>query len=65
MLKMNIEGNTIDITVDGTVDEVLAEWACVTIRLEEFMKTKGVNDPAELLRVSLGFAEDRNKKGRN
>lgn len=63
MLRMVIDGDEIDIRFMGRTEEILAEWAAATVRLERYIKhKKGIDDPEELLRVALSAAE---RKGRN
>lgn len=64
-IKLEADDGTVRIEAGGTVEELLAGWAVTSVRFENLLRKRGVTNPEELLRVSLGFAEDRNKKGRN
>lgn len=63
-IKLEADDGTVRIEAGGTVEELLAGWAAASVRFENLLRGRGVTNPEELLRVSLGFAEDRNKKGK-
>ena len=63
-IKLEADDRTVHIEAGGTVDELLAGWAAASVRFENLLRNRGINNPEELLRVALGFAENRHKKGR-
>lgn len=64
-IKLEADDGTVRIEAGGTVDELLAGWAAASVRFENLLRNRGVNNPEELLRVALSFAESRHKKGKH
>lgn len=63
-IKLEADDGTVRIEAGGTVDEMLAGWAAASVRFENLLRNRGVNNPEEMLRVALSFAESRHKKGK-
>ena len=63
-IKLEADDGTVRIEAGGTVEELLAGWAAASVRFENLLRNRGIDNPEELLRVALSFAESRHKKGK-